>query len=184
MAAAPATAVSIPSDLRTANQGSGFQLGVRFTGCEGHSLFPTTIGCSFDRLELASGGESGGINAPREYWKVVAYVDDRDNKERVFGFLITQASLIGGLVVPEGIDFDAWLWARITLQDLREKTASPFLRQSGIARFRLWLRRPWALPCRLGRSSSPRTISRAEGARPKERLNAVAIRHVSPQMNP
>ena len=58
---------------------------------------------------------------PREYWKVVAYVDDRDNKEKVFGFLLTQASLIEGLVVPEGTDFDAWLWARITLQDLREK---------------------------------------------------------------
>jgi endonuclease G, mitochondrial len=63
---------------------------------------------------------------PREYWKVVAYVDDRDNKEKVFGFLLTQASLIEGLVVPEGIDFDAWLWARITLQDLREKTGITF----------------------------------------------------------
>jgi hypothetical protein len=57
---------------------------------------------------------------------VVAYVDDRDNKEKVFGFLLTQANLIEGLTVPEGLDFDKWLWARITLQDLQEKTGVMF----------------------------------------------------------
>jgi endonuclease G, mitochondrial len=63
---------------------------------------------------------------PKEYWKVVAYVDDEDNKEKVFGFLLTQASLIDGLARPEGLDFDAWLWARITLRDLQDKTGVIF----------------------------------------------------------
>jgi endonuclease G len=65
---------------------------------------------------------------PREYWKVVAYVDDDDDKEKVFGFLLTQANLIAGLTVPQGLDFDEWLWARITLQDLQEKTGVIFPR--------------------------------------------------------
>jgi DNA/RNA endonuclease G (NUC1) len=63
---------------------------------------------------------------PREFWKVVAYVDDRDNKEKVFAFLLTQANLIEGLTRPEGLEFDEWLWARITLQDLQEKTGIIF----------------------------------------------------------
>jgi endonuclease G len=63
---------------------------------------------------------------PREFWKVVAYVDDTDNKKKVFAFLLTQANLIEGLTVPEGLDFDEWLWARITLQDLQEKTGVIF----------------------------------------------------------
>jgi endonuclease G len=63
---------------------------------------------------------------PREFWKVVAYVDDTDNKKKVFGFLLTQANLIEGLTVAEGLDFDQWLWARITLQDLQEKTGVIF----------------------------------------------------------
>ncbi len=63
---------------------------------------------------------------PREYWKVVAYVDDRDDKEKTFAFLLTQANLIEGLTIPEGLDFDQWLWARITLQDLEEKTGVLF----------------------------------------------------------
>jgi hypothetical protein len=46
----------------------------------------------------------------------------------VFAFLLTQANLIEGLVRPEGIDFDEWLWARITLQDLQEKTGVIFPR--------------------------------------------------------
>jgi len=63
---------------------------------------------------------------PREFWKVVAYVDDEDNKKKVFAFLLTQANLIEGLIVPEGLDFGKWLWARITLQDLQEKTGVIF----------------------------------------------------------
>ena len=65
---------------------------------------------------------------PREYWKVVAYVDDEDNKEKVFAFLLTQANLVDGLTRPEGIDFDEWLWARISLQDLEAKTGVVFPR--------------------------------------------------------
>lgn len=63
---------------------------------------------------------------PREFWKVVAYQDDHDDKEKVFAFLLTQANLVEGLRVPEGLDFDEWLWARITLQDLQEKTGILF----------------------------------------------------------
>jgi endonuclease G len=63
---------------------------------------------------------------PREYWKVVAYQDDDDGQEKVFAFLLTQAHLIDGLVAPQGLDFDAWLWARITLDDLEEKTGVRF----------------------------------------------------------
>jgi len=63
---------------------------------------------------------------PREFWKVVAYVDDDDNKEKVFAFLLTQANLIEGLTQPESLNFDEWLWARITLQDLQEKTGVKF----------------------------------------------------------
>lgn len=65
---------------------------------------------------------------PREYWKVVAYVDDRDDEEKVFAFLLTQASLIEGLARPQGLDFDEWIWARITLRDLQEKTGVIFPR--------------------------------------------------------
>ena len=66
------------------------------------------------------------IYLPREYWKVVAYVDDEDNKEKVYAFLLTQAKLVEGLVVPEGLDFDSWLWARITLRGLEHKTGVIF----------------------------------------------------------
>lgn len=76
--------------------------------------------------KFSQGGEECYL--PREYWKVVAYVDDRGNREKVFGFLLTQAELIEGLVRPEGLDFDAWLWARITLRDLQEKTGIFFPR--------------------------------------------------------
>ena len=58
----------------------------------------------------------------------MAYVDGDDGKEKVFGFLLTQANLIEGLTVPQGLDFDEWLWARITLQDLQEKTGVIFPR--------------------------------------------------------
>ncbi|MBR1034180.1 DNA/RNA non-specific endonuclease [Bradyrhizobium liaoningense] len=65
---------------------------------------------------------------PREFWKVVAYVDDEDGKEKVFAFILTQAKLIEGLVRPEALGFDEWLWARITLRDLQEKTGVVFAR--------------------------------------------------------
>lgn len=63
---------------------------------------------------------------PREYWKVVAFRDDEDKKEKAFAFLLTQAHLVEGLAVPQGLDLDAWVWARITLQDLQQKTGVLF----------------------------------------------------------
>lgn len=92
-----------------------------------HDLRVSVLGgpvfSSKDRKFVQNGEE---CFLPREYWKVVAYVDDDDNKEKVFGFLLTQASLVDGLFVPEGLDFDQWLWARITLQDLQEKSRVVF----------------------------------------------------------
>ncbi len=63
---------------------------------------------------------------PREFWKVVAYVDDEDNKEKSFAFLLTQASLVSNLPQPQGLDFDDWVWARITFDDLEQKTGIRF----------------------------------------------------------
>lgn len=63
---------------------------------------------------------------PHEFWKVVAYVDDDDGKEKVFAFILTQAHLVEGLTRPQGLDFEDWLWARITLRDLQEKTGVIF----------------------------------------------------------
>lgn len=66
------------------------------------------------------GGEKARI--PKEFWKVVCYVDDDDGgREKVFGFLLTQAEIIKGLA-PEGINLDEWVWARIALADLEAKT--------------------------------------------------------------
>jgi endonuclease G, mitochondrial len=92
-----------------------------------HNLRVSVLGgpviSSKDRKFIQNGEE---CFLPREYWKVVAYVDDRDGREKAFAFILTQANLIEGLVAPEGLDFDAWLWARITLQDLQSKTGVIF----------------------------------------------------------
>jgi endonuclease G len=63
---------------------------------------------------------------PAEFWKVVAYRDERDGKEKVFGFLLTQKALIDPLTVPEHLNFEPWLWARITLRDLEGRTGIRF----------------------------------------------------------
>lgn len=65
---------------------------------------------------------------PKAFWKVVAFTDDADGREKVFGFYLTQAEMLEGLA-PEGIDFSAWVWARITLTDLEQRTGVRF-RQS------------------------------------------------------
>jgi len=69
------------------------------------------------------GGES--CRLPRNFWKVACFVDDADGKEKVFGFLLSQAKAIKGLI-PEGIDLSEWVWARITLSDLEKKTGVRF----------------------------------------------------------
>lgn len=58
---------------------------------------------------------------PKAFWKVVAFTDDVDGREKVFGFYLTQAEMLKGLT-PEGIDLSAWIWARISLADLEQKT--------------------------------------------------------------
>lgn len=63
---------------------------------------------------------------PDEFWKLVAYRDEVDNKEKVFAFLLTQKHLVAPLTVPEGLEFEPWIWARITLQDLAARTGIRF----------------------------------------------------------
>jgi len=87
------------------------------------SLLGGPVISSEDRKFVQNGEET---HLPREYWKVVAYVDDEDGREKVFAFLLTQASLIEGFVAPQGLNFDDWLWARITLDDLEQKTGVKF----------------------------------------------------------
>jgi len=63
---------------------------------------------------------------PDEFWKVVAYRDDEDGRDKVFGFLLTQRHLVDPLIVPEGLQFERWLWARVTLEDLENRTGVRF----------------------------------------------------------
>ena len=63
---------------------------------------------------------------PDEFWKIVAYTDDDDGQEKVYGFILTQKHLVGSLTIPQGLEFDTWLWARITLLDLEDRTGIVF----------------------------------------------------------
>ncbi len=64
---------------------------------------------------------------PRDFWKVVAFVDEEDGEKlKVFSFLLTQAKLIKGLARPQGLNFNEWVWARIRLTDLEAKTGVQF----------------------------------------------------------
>lgn len=67
-----------------------------------------------------------GCLVPNEFWKVIAFRDDDDGKEKVFGFLLTQKHLVEPLTVPEGLQLEPWLWARITLRDLEVRTGVRF----------------------------------------------------------
>ncbi len=72
-----------------------------------------------DDRSYTSGGEACLL--PDEFWKLVAYRDARDRRDKVFGFLLTQRHLVAPLAVPEGLDFEPWLWARIALRDLEAR---------------------------------------------------------------
>ncbi len=63
---------------------------------------------------------------PDEFWKVIAFTDDKDQREKVFGFLLTQKHLIEPLTVPESLDLEPWLWARVSLRDLESRTGVRF----------------------------------------------------------
>ncbi|MFN6994137.1 MAG: DNA/RNA non-specific endonuclease [Aquincola tertiaricarbonis] len=61
---------------------------------------------------------------PDEFWKVVAYVDEASGALRAYAFLLTQKHLLGPLA--EGLDLAPWVWARIGLADLGERTGLRF----------------------------------------------------------
>jgi DNA/RNA endonuclease G (NUC1) len=65
---------------------------------------------------------------PDEFWKVVAFIDEEDGKEKVYGFLLTQKHLVAPLTTPESLalDLEDWVWARITLRDLEARTGVRF----------------------------------------------------------
>lgn len=63
---------------------------------------------------------------PDEFWKVVLYTDDADGSERAYGFLLTQRHLLPQGLLPQGLDFEPWLWARIALNDLQDRTGVCF----------------------------------------------------------
>lgn len=63
---------------------------------------------------------------PCEFWKIVAYKDDEDDKEKVFAFLLTQAKMIQDFLGPQSLNLDEWLWARIDLFDLQKKIGIQF----------------------------------------------------------
>lgn len=71
-------------------------------------------------------GES--CRVPDEFWKVVAFIDEEDGKEKVYGFLLTQKHLVAPLTTPESLalDLEDWVWARITLRDLEARTGVRF----------------------------------------------------------
>lgn len=77
-----------------------------------------------DDPRFTQGGEECLI--PAEFWKVVCYRDDRDGREKAYGFLLTQRHLVEPLAIPEGLELDAWLWARIGLRDLEARTGITF----------------------------------------------------------
>lgn len=64
---------------------------------------------------------------PNEFWKIVAYKDDQDENEKVFAFLLTQSKMIKDFVSAQSLDFNEWLWARISLRDLEEKIGVRFV---------------------------------------------------------
>lgn len=72
--------------------------------------------------------EQNGVacRVPNEFWKVIAFRDDDDGKDKVFGFLLTQKHLVEPLTVPEGLQLEPWLWARVTLRDLEARTGVRF----------------------------------------------------------
>lgn len=63
---------------------------------------------------------------PNEFWKVVAYHDESDSKDKVYAFLLTQKNLVENLTVAQNLDLEPWLWARIGLRDLENKTGVIF----------------------------------------------------------
>jgi endonuclease G len=71
-------------------------------------------------------GES--CRVPDEFWKVVAFIDEEDGREKVYGFLLTQKHLVAPLTTPESLalDLEDWVWARITLRDLEARTGVRF----------------------------------------------------------
>ena len=92
-----------------------------------HQLRVSVLGgpvAAADDPHFAQGGESCQI--PAEFWKVVCYRDDRDGREKAYGFLLTQRHLVEPLAVPEGLELDAWLWARIGLRELEARTGIVF----------------------------------------------------------
>lgn len=63
---------------------------------------------------------------PDEFWKVVVYRDDSTGEERAYGFLLTQRHLLPQGLIPQGLDFEPWLWARVRLDDLQDRTGIRF----------------------------------------------------------
>lgn len=61
---------------------------------------------------------------PDEFWKLVAYVDQPTGELRSYAFLLTQKHLLGPLA--EGLDLAPWVWARIGLADLSDRSGVRF----------------------------------------------------------
>lgn len=95
-----------------------------FDSEEPHDLRISVVaGPVFSSKDVAFRQDDQETRLPNEFWKVIAFKDDRDGGEvKVYAFLLTQAHLVAPLRVPQGLELDEWLWARISLRELQERT--------------------------------------------------------------
>lgn len=77
--------------------------------------------------KFSQGGEECLL--PDEFWKLVAYTDAASAEDRVYGFLLSQRSMLDPLAGPESLHLDEWLWARIALADLENLVGIRFSKE-------------------------------------------------------
>lgn len=63
------------------------------------------------------------IKIPREFWKVVSYVDEGTRQLKCFSFILSQSDLISGM---EGLDLDDFDLYRVPLHEITARTGLEF----------------------------------------------------------
>ena len=62
---------------------------------------------------------------PREFWKLVAYADDSDGKNKVRAFILTQRNLVKD-VVTEALELEQFRWFQVPLSRIESETGLRF----------------------------------------------------------
>jgi endonuclease G, mitochondrial len=66
------------------------------------------------------------VHIPEEFFKIVAYTDLADNKDKVKAFRLSQAKFIKTLLRPETLELGEWIWAQVSLESLEKDTGIRF----------------------------------------------------------